>query len=87
MFADIARAVADAALPLVGLAAVASIAYGGVKMIMAGDESGVTEAKKIILTACIGAMIALTAGGIAAYFYYKIVPGATGGSGSTPGPC
>lgn len=73
LVADIGKAIVTTLLPVLGAAAIASLAYGGIKMILAnGDESGVTEAKKIIMTTLIGSFIAIASIGIMQYFYSLI---------------
>ncbi len=65
LISDIGHAVAMTLLPILAGVAVASIAYAGVKMVQSnGDESGLADAKKIIITTIIGAFIALSSVGI-----------------------
>lgn len=70
---DIGSAIITTVIPILGAAAVASIAYGGVKMITAnGDESGYSDAKKIVMTTLIGSFVAFAALGIMRYVYSLI---------------
>lgn len=75
---DIGEAVINTALPVLAAAAIASIVYAGIKMIMSqGDESGYSDAKKIVMTTLVGSFIALAALGIIQYFYNSLLPAAT----------
>ncbi|MSR87297.1 hypothetical protein EXS70_03970 [Candidatus Peribacteria bacterium] len=66
-------------LRMIGGVAVLMIVYGGIRMIMnVYDEAAHTEAKKIVISACVGLVLVITADAIVLYVI-SVVQMASGG--------
>ena len=66
-------------LRFIGGVAVLTIVYGGIRMIMTvADENAHSEAKKIVMYACLGLVLTIGADGIVMYVLY-LVGTASGG--------
>jgi hypothetical protein len=64
-----AQQVVDFIFPLVGVTAVCIVIWAGIKLTTSeGNDEGRSEAKKIIIQACSGIVLALIAGGVVRFF-------------------